>query len=233
MMQLVRYATAFTECLSANWTFGNQQPLGLGDMSEANGAIPGTANGAPGHPAGSHTNGYDMDIAYFQLGTPDNKLREVCEHEENGVDQFHCSGRVDTFDVWRTALFIGKLHDSDYMRVVGVDGKVGPLIENAVDTLCERGWLTGNACHGLRLAYDTREEQHNGWYYWHHHHLHVSGNDSPSLWSLPRLPTPPESREARSHFAIPCGRSGVESATSPFLYEPQRSRTPWYESPSK
>tara|TARA_Y100001934_G_C12259539_1_gene729302 strand:- start:214 stop:984 length:771 start_codon:yes stop_codon:yes gene_type:complete len=190
LMELVRYATAATECLSANWTFGNGEPLGLGDMSEANGAIPGTAIGYPGHPEGSHTNGYDMDIAYFQLGTIDNKLRSVCEFELGGVDQYHCSGRVDTLDVWRTALFIGKLHDSEYLRVIGVDGKVGPLVVEAIDQLCQRGWLTGNACNGLRLAYEETN-QNNGWFYWHHHHLHVSLSDSPlsNGWSSPGIPT--------------------------------------------
>ena len=185
MMQLIRYATSYTECLSAGWEHGNHQPLGLGDMSELDGAIPGTATGAPGHPVGSHTNGFDLDIAYFQVGSDDNKLRPVCEFEMDGVDQFHCSGRVDTLDVWRTALFIGKLHDSDYMRVVGVDGKVGPLVVSAIEDLCVGGWLTGSACNGLRLAYDETDDD-GGWYYWHHHHLHVSGGDTPdnSWWSL-------------------------------------------------
>lgn len=184
VMELVRYATASTQCLSADWAFGNQQPLGLGDMSEANGAIPGTAIGYPGHPEGSHTNGYDMDIAYYQLGTVDNKLRSVCEFEVDGVDQSHCSGRVDTLDIWRTALFIGKLHDSEYLRVIGVDGKVGPLVVEAMDELCRLGWLEGNACENPRLAYEETNQNY-GWFYWHHHHLHlsVSGYPISNFWS--------------------------------------------------
>jgi hypothetical protein len=110
----------------------------------------------------------------------------VCEFELNGVDQFHCSGRVDTFDVWRTALFIAKLHDSDYVRVIGVDGKVGPLLVNAIEDLCAAGWLTGAACNGMRLSYEETD-QGAGWFQWHHHHLHLSGTETPvsDWWSLP------------------------------------------------
>ena len=191
MMQLIRYATAQTECLSAGWEHGSHHPLGLGDMSEADGSIPGTSVGSPGHPVGSHTNGFDLDIAYYQLGTEDNKLRPVCEFEIDGVDQFHCSGRVDTLDVWRTALFIGKLHDSEYVRIIGVDGKVGPLITTATESLCAAGWLVGRACNGLNIAYEETDRG-SGWYRWHHHHLHLSGTDTPTgWWSFPafRVPT--------------------------------------------
>ena len=55
--------------MSAPWTFSNGAELGLGDMSEANGAIPGASQGSPGHPEGTHVNGHDMDIGYYQLGT--------------------------------------------------------------------------------------------------------------------------------------------------------------------
>src|SRR5687768_10297236 len=53
LMMLVSYATSKTACKSAAWTAGNGGALGLGDMSEANGAIPGTAVGSPGHPQGT------------------------------------------------------------------------------------------------------------------------------------------------------------------------------------
>jgi hypothetical protein len=86
---LVQFAAGKTECLSQGWSFGNQAPLGLGDMSEADGSIPGTSDNDPGHPEGSHTNGFDIDVAYFQTGTPDNELRPVCAHTR-------CDGVVDS-----------------------------------------------------------------------------------------------------------------------------------------
>ena len=51
VMMLVKYAAAMTACQSEGWSFGNGGPLGLGDMSEADGAIPGTSVGSPGHPS--------------------------------------------------------------------------------------------------------------------------------------------------------------------------------------
>src|SRR5262245_9497115 len=50
LMLLVKYATAKVACKTAEWDYGNMAPLGLGDMSEAGGAIPGTSFGVLRHP---------------------------------------------------------------------------------------------------------------------------------------------------------------------------------------
>jgi hypothetical protein len=181
VMLLVKYAAAYTWCVSQGWSHGNAgQPLGLGDMSEATGDIPGTSIGSPGHPAGTHVDGHDMDIAYYQSGTPDNTLRPVCTHQGGGQDAYHCLGNPDLLDPWRTAVFIGMLHVTPQLRVIGVDGKVGPIVEEKVAQLCSAGWLTGPACFGLSLAYEVTDEG-RGWYYFHHHHLHISLLDRPSV----------------------------------------------------
>ena len=187
VMQAVRYATAMTECLTQNWNYQAYMPLGLGDMSEGNGAIPGTAVGSPGHPAGTHVDGSDMDIAYYQLAQPDNKLRSVCGHVSNGVDQYHCVSEPDILDKWRTAVFIAKIHDHPNLRVVGVDGRIGELMTQAIYQLCAAGWLGGNACENLQLAYETVDEG-MGWYRFHHHHLHISITEPTGVFSnLPGL----------------------------------------------
>ena len=93
LMMAILHAAAVVECKAAGWA-GNGGPLGLGDMSEVNGAIPGTAMGSPGHPAGTHTDGRDIDLAYFQAGTPDNRLRPVCPDTE-GQNQNHCVAHPD------------------------------------------------------------------------------------------------------------------------------------------
>ncbi len=175
MQMLIKYAAAYVACKAASWNTGNGGALGLGDMSEANGAIPGTSIGQPGHPAGTHQNGLDMDIAYFQAGTPDNKLRPICPHLSGGQDQYHCVGEPDKLDMWRSALFLGALLSSEVVRVIGVDGKVGLLVEQAMNTLCAQNWLPAYSCSAMnaKLAYETTDTG-KGWYYFHHHHLHVS-----------------------------------------------------------
>lgn len=170
---LVKYAAARVACLSANWTVGNGHPIGLGDMSEANGAIPGTSVGSPGHPAGTHVNGRDIDIAYHQLTGANNHLRAVCPHTTNGQDQYHCTGAPNNLDVWRTALFIASFHASPNLRVIGVDGRIGPLVESAITQLCAGGWVNNGACSSLKMTYEVTDTG-RGWFRFHHHHLHVS-----------------------------------------------------------
>lgn len=175
VIMLVQYATSMVECQSANWTFGNRQPLGLGDMSEGNGAIPGTSVGQPGHPPGTHEFGRDMDIAYYQLQAADNRLRSVCPHTQNGQDQYRCVAPPTDLDVWRSALFVGHLHANTRLRVVGLDGQVGPLVESAMQQLCSGGWLTGSVCttNGRKTTYEVTD-MGRGWFRFHHHHLHMS-----------------------------------------------------------
>src|SRR6185295_4735875 len=72
LMMLVQYATAKVACKAGGWTYGNGGPVSLGNMSEPDGAIPHTAEGEPRHPSGTHEEGRDIDVAYYQVGTPDN-----------------------------------------------------------------------------------------------------------------------------------------------------------------
>ena len=179
LVMLMQWATAFVKCKTAGWAGGNGLPLGMGDMSEKNGTIPGTSLGDPGHPAGTHEDGYDMDIAYYQIKGPDNHLRPICEHTINGQEQYHCTKAPDNLDLWRHTLFLGALMTSDRTRVIGVDGKVGALIEEAMPTLCANGWLAQKACNnvGQELAFEVTD-QGLGWYLFHLHHSHIS------LWGV-------------------------------------------------
>ena len=170
LSMLLDYATAKVLCKAANWdpTFGNGGPLGFGDMSEANGEIPGTSINSPGHPAGTHVNGFDIDLGYYQVNTADNKLRPVCQHQD-----YHCIAPPHLLDTWRNALFLGALLESNRVRVIGMDGQVGPLMEAAINQLCIDGWVDTYACNHLLMAYETTNMNY-GWYYFHHHHQHVS-----------------------------------------------------------
>jgi len=175
LKMLIEHATAVVLCKTAGWDWdtGNGGAEGLGDMSEADGSIPGTSIGQPGHPAGTHTNGFDIDLGYYQTGTANNRLRPVCEHTTNGVEQNHCTATPTSIDVWRHALFLGTIFESPRTRVVGVDGKAGPMLDAALTQLCQLGWLSQAACDNAVLAYETTDQGY-GWYYFHHHHSHVS-----------------------------------------------------------
>ena len=171
----IQHAAAKVECMAGHWPFGNNRPLGLGDMSEVNGAIPGTRDGAPGHPSGTHQDGTDIDVGYYQLDTSDNRLRSICDSRRGGIDQYHCTAPPNTLDVWRTAFFVGILMEHPRLRVIGVDGQVGPLLVEGVRRLVEAGWLPANA-HTLiqqKLAFETSDEG-RGWYFFHHHNMHIS-----------------------------------------------------------
>jgi hypothetical protein len=171
----IKHAAARVEAMTAHWPFGNRKPLGLGDMSEANGAIPGSRDGMPAHPSGTHTDGKDIDVAYYQLDTPDNHLRSICVNVVGGVDQYHCTGAPTTLDVWRTALFLGTLMQHSRLRVIGVDGQAGPLLVSAIGKLIDAAWLpeTVRPLITQRLAYETTDGG-LGWYYFQHHNMHIS-----------------------------------------------------------
>ena len=170
LVSIVQVAAERVHLIADGWPSGHGAPLGLGDMSECDGSIPGTAVGAPAHPVGSHTGGVDIDIAYFQTRTADNRLRPVCASTIGGVDQAHCTGPPGLLDVPRTALFIDALAASGAVRVIGVDGRIGPLLEAGLQKLCDDGITQ---CGDVPLAYESSDTG-LGWYLDHHHHMHVS-----------------------------------------------------------
>jgi hypothetical protein len=177
VIMAMKYAAAITACKAVDWDFGNGMPIGTIDMSEADGAIPGTSIGSAGHPDGTHTDGFDIDMAYLQVNQEDNRARPICDHYENGSEAYHCTSAPHSLDPWRTAFYLGILFSHPAIRVIGVDGKVGQMVTSALNTLCEEGWLSGSSCSNIPLAYEVTDEG-NGWYLFHHHHFHTSFNNT-------------------------------------------------------
>ena len=174
LVMLIKYAAAKTACKAVGWTFGNGGALGLIDMSEANGDIPGTSVGSPGHPSGTHTDGFDIDLAYFQVDTSDNAARPVCNHYDGSAEAYHCTEPPHLLDPWRTALFIGALMEHPSLRVIGADGQIGGMIDYCINDLCADGYLSGTPCSpNYLLAYEPVNDN-RGWFLFHHHHFHVS-----------------------------------------------------------
>ena len=174
LMMLVQYAAATVACKAADWSTGNGGMIVLGDMSEANGATPGTRLGQPRHPPTTHVNGRAIDIAYYQRGTIDNDVRSICPYVLDGLDYFRCVAAPTTLDAWRTALFIGALLGDPRVRVVGVDGLASREILRAFAELCATKWIDPVACRRrTRIVFELFPTR-RGWYFGHHTHFHVS-----------------------------------------------------------
>ncbi len=159
VIYLVRYAAQETAR-----KFEDTNPLATLDMSERDGATPGTAFNSLRHPEGTHENGNDIDIAYYQTGD-DNNGRAVCRN--NG---YFCTSDPDILDVPRTAYFMARLFDGDHVRVIGVDTKVAEMLRGATRELEDDEILSDDDGRVLRsnaMAFG------DGWPF-HHHHMHFS-----------------------------------------------------------
>jgi hypothetical protein len=173
LYQLVRYAAAKVACKTADWGYGHMAPLGLGDMSEADGATPGTSLGSLRHPAGTHEDGRDIDTGYFQLYATDHLLRPVGDHHHGTTDVYHLVTEPFAMDLWRSAYFIACLAEHPGLRVVGVDGRIGVRMEPALDELVTEGWISPELRASIPLAYEV-EDTGQYWFLHHHHHMHIS-----------------------------------------------------------
>jgi hypothetical protein len=173
LMMLIKYATAKTACKTDGWDYGNKGPLGLIDMSEADGSTPKDSYGNYLHPPGSHEEGRDIDTAYYQLYSADNLARIV------GLSyDYHLIEPPYNFDRYRTALYISYLAEHPLLRVVGVDGQIGLILdgeEGTLNELVEEEWIDEDLRASIPLAYEV-EDTGLGWFRHHHHHLHVSMN---------------------------------------------------------
>jgi len=172
---LVEYAAAKVACKAADWDTGIGGPIVLGDMSESDGATPGTQWNAPRHPVATHEGGRDIDIAYYQRDVANNELRPICRHLATATsDAYHCVAEPERLDAWRTALFLGALLEEPQVRVIGVDGRAAPPILAALVELCTSGWVEREACaRRNRIVFETSDTG-KLWFRGHHNHLHVS-----------------------------------------------------------
>ena len=163
------YAAAKVARVAETWAPGNGAPIGIAYGSESDGATPGTADGSLLFPAGTHEDGRDVAVAYYQVGTADNGLRAVCPHMPGGVDAFHCTAPPDTLDAARTALFIACLAEHPELRVVGVDPEIGLVLESALDDLVTQGVISATLRAAVPLVYEAA----GGWGLFHHTHMFV------------------------------------------------------------
>ncbi len=155
-------------------------PLGLADLTQANGRIPGTDVGDARHPDGTH-DGSDLDIAYYQTdGVNDAQI--ICgdgsDRNENGTrGQFNdgrfCTTEQNIVDLEQQVYFMALMAYHGGWRIVGVDTTVADDIEREVDRLWSLDIISGTVRDRLgSLGYGSA----GGWAF-HHHHIHVSYYD--------------------------------------------------------
>lgn len=187
LMMLVQNITDRVSCESSRWGFGLSEPLMMSDMSEKEGYIPGMSQGVGGHPRGSHQDGNDIDIAYYQRNNlyawlaleskfDDRKghlIRSVCQHTLFGMEVYRCTQTPVLVDLRRTALLLIYLSEHPNLRVVGVDGRVGIALERIFDDMIEAGWLTKQEREKIPLAYEMKDRG-AAWFKHHHNHIHIS-----------------------------------------------------------
>jgi hypothetical protein len=198
MVQLVRYAIRETQ-----QKFPNTKPLGLIDICQRDGLTPGwdfrcstdrttnccSCSAAPGggdcmeqqgclrHPASTHDQGGNIDIAYYTTlasnGTLSyNEARIICDANQGSNDGAFCTSAATTnhvVDLPRQVYFMAKLFESSRLRVIGADQVIAPLLQQEAARQASLGWISTT----LRDRFTSKMAYGQGWPY-HHHHIHVS-----------------------------------------------------------
>ncbi len=159
VMYLVRYAAAATRA-----AYPDTKPLGLLDMSEDDGDTPGRMENQLRHPEGTHVQGNDIDIAYFQTGE-DNLGRSVCPE-----DGYFCTDDPDILDAERTVFFMSKLAESQHLRVIGVDPRIADALQEAANEMRDDGKIDDAA----RSYFFTGAMAYGDGWPFHQHHMHFS-----------------------------------------------------------
>ncbi len=163
-IMLVRYAVH-----EVQQQFPGTGPLGLIDMCDKDGVTPGFDVGDPRHPASTHDQGGNIDIAYYQTDG-DSSAESVCGPNNTDNNQYFCTSTTNhIMDVPRTAYFITMLARHPRLRVIGCDTLLAPLIIAEINAQAAAGLYTqAEAAAAINsLAYG------DGWPF-HHHHIHLS-----------------------------------------------------------
>jgi hypothetical protein len=105
-------------------------------------------------------------------GAEGNFLQIVCKHTRFGMDVYHCTEYPQLLDPWRTALFIAYVAENPLVPAIGVDGQIGPVVDEALDQLAESGWIDRDLRDRIPLFYEAKPEG-LGLFRFHHHHMHI------------------------------------------------------------
>lgn len=172
LTMLLRYAA----CEVAR-RFPGTNPIGIMDLSQADGYTPGTDVGDPRHPTTTHR-GSDMDLAYYQTdGINDGQI--VCgdgsDTNGNGRpgrynDGYFCTTEDNIVDWPREAYWFAMLASTPLVRVFGIDRTMPDDFRAELRRQHDLGWIADDQYErALELGYGAS----GGWQF-HHHHTHMS-----------------------------------------------------------
>jgi len=170
LIMLVRYAIRETSL-----AFPGTKPISLYDACQINGQTPALDVGEVRHPATTHDQGGNIDIAYYQTDGQNN-IEVICGKGFSSSKKYCKESATDSHivDLDRQAYFIGKLFDSPRVRVIGTDRVIGPLILEAAEKLADQSPDAPTYLSEIELtSIRNLLVWGDGWPH-HHHHIHVS-----------------------------------------------------------
>ncbi|MBX3189212.1 MAG: hypothetical protein KF819_19470 [Labilithrix sp.] len=112
----------------------DRSPVGVADLSQEDGNIPGTDVGGLRHPAPSHTNGFSADITYFRKGGKTLEDSPACPSKTREF----CEGPHD-LDLDATALLMSRLARTKRLVQILVDPIMEADVSSALDRLASAG----------------------------------------------------------------------------------------------
>lgn len=119
-------------------------PIGVADLSQEDGEIPGTDVGVPRHPAPSHTKGFSADITYFRRNGKTLEDSPACVTKNGDF----CDGSHDV-DVVPTARLFAYLARSKRLAQIIVDPMMMDDLGAALDALAQDGVDGATTARGL------------------------------------------------------------------------------------
>jgi len=170
MIMLVRHALKATQD-----AFPGTTPLGVGDTCQFDGGTPGYDVDDPKHPASTHDQGGNMDVAYFQTDGQ-NDIELVCNDGSVHNDGYCSPAAADVHivDLPRQAFFMAQLVASPRLRVIGVDQVIAPLIAQAANVLAGLPDGDPQKISGAQAAAVASQQAYGSGWPFHHHHIHIS-----------------------------------------------------------
>jgi hypothetical protein len=141
-----------------------QSPVGIMDLSQADGKVPGTDVKGPRHTYPAHAGGYAADVAYYRMNG-DNSGQPTCPTATNGMS---CSGPSDMDPMKNVTYFLALAQELHLVQLI-----VDPVMEPNVRTELQRQ-LSAGIADPLAAARLSRVLESGANFEYHTDHSHLA-----------------------------------------------------------